>query len=50
MAPRESVVLRAFEAEKWRRGFRPPASFHEANGRIRAEIREGRLRARGGGG
>lgn len=38
------------EAEKWRRGFRPPASFHEANGRIRAEIRAGRLRARGGGG
>lgn len=37
------------EAEKWRRGFRPPTSFHEANGRIRARRREGRLRGSGSG-
>lgn len=32
------------EAESWRRGFRPPASFHEANARIRKRRRDGELR------
>lgn len=32
------------EAERHRRGGRLPESFHEANGRIRARIRDGRLR------
>jgi len=49
--PRRVDVMEAYgtvlEAEKWRRGFRPPATFHEANGRIRARIREGRLREPG---
>lgn len=49
--PRRLDVMEAYvtilEAEKWRRGFRPPTTFHEANGRIRARIREGRLREPG---
>jgi hypothetical protein len=50
--PRRLDVMEAYgtilEAEKWRRGFRPPTTFHEANGRIRARIREGQLREPGG--
>lgn len=37
------------EAEAWRRGYRPPASFHEASIRIRAAVARGRLRAGSGG-
>lgn len=36
-------------AAKWKRGFRPPTTFHEANARIRARMREGRLRGSGSG-
>lgn len=36
-------------AAAWQRGFRPPRSFHEANARIRHQVRKGGLRGSGGG-